>query len=77
MKKKVTNLRRISACTSSSLEIDRPSVQGNIIDDVFADQPWRVLLSPDAYEEVKQLGGTQQKASGTGCGRMFFFLNDF
>lgn len=31
------------------------------MDDVFAAEPWRVLLSDDAYVEVKQLGGTQQK----------------
>ena len=31
------------------------------MDDVFAEEPWRVLLSDDAYVEVKQLGGTQQK----------------
>lgn len=34
---------------------------GHYLDDVFAAEPWRVLLSDDAYVEVKQLGGTQQK----------------
>ncbi len=35
--------------------------RGHYLDDVFAAEPWRVLLSDDAYVEVKQLGGTQQK----------------
>lgn len=31
------------------------------LQDVFADEPWRLLLSDDAFGEVKQLGSTQQK----------------
>ena len=39
-----------------------PRVSGNVLQDLFADEPWRLQLCGDAFGELKQLGSTQQKA---------------
>lgn len=53
---------RFDETMENDLEVLEEEDQGrHYLDDVFAAEPWRVLLSDDAYVEVKQLGGTQQK----------------
>ncbi|CAL1167459.1 unnamed protein product [Cladocopium goreaui] len=60
--RRVTRFDETSTLEADLEVVNEEETGRNVLQDLFADEPWRLQLCGDAFGELKQLGSTQQKA---------------
>lgn len=59
--RRVTRFDETSTLEADLEVVNEEETGRNVLQDLFADEPWRLQLCGDAFGELKQLGSTQQK----------------